>query len=129
PDLFGRTMATSLANANNVRPGSFHSVFWIPGALFFAHVNDLANVVSVMRADVRKQLGIFLELGFVSRFNPLLQIAEDFIELLHYVIPALLVEIIERVVVVAAEFVRLLAFELCQALSIPEDKVIRELPD
>src|SRR5215472_2095511 len=68
--------------AKQQREGYRTPFFWIPGALLFAHVNDLPDVIRVMRADVRKNLSILLQFHFVGGFHPFLQFVHDLFQLL-----------------------------------------------
>jgi hypothetical protein len=56
-------------------------------------------------------------------------LVHDFVKLLHRLIPSLAVKFVERLVVVAAECRRFLAFESREILAVPEHQVIRKLPD
>jgi hypothetical protein len=105
-----------------------HAVFGIPGALFFADVDDLADVVGVVGADVREGLGGLFQLGIVGGFHPLFEFVHHVIELLHDAIPRLAVKFVEGLFIVAAECVRLLALEACKILPVPKNEVIGELP-
>src|SRR2546430_339517 len=44
----------------------FHSLAWVPGALFFADEDDLADVVGVVGADVGDERGFFGDGGVVG---------------------------------------------------------------
>jgi hypothetical protein len=44
-------------SAVDVRGSLVHTVLGIPGALLFANVDDLADVISVVGTDVREYLG------------------------------------------------------------------------
>src|SRR5215469_1748236 len=101
-----RAAASGLANA----------VLRVPGALLFPYVDDLADMVGVVRADVRKNLSVLLQFRFVPALHPFLKLFHDLIKLLHGFIPSLGVKLLERFIVVAAEFLGLLAF---QDLQVP----------
>src|SRR5690349_10347342 len=78
------------------RPCSWlsHAVFWVPGALLFANINDLADVIRVVSADVRKNLRGFLQFCFVGGLDPFFEFVHDVVELLHGFIPGLGIELV-----------------------------------
>src|SRR6266581_824058 len=80
-----------------------HAVFWVPGALLFANVNDLPYVIRIVCADVRKNLRGFLQFCFVGGLHPFFEFVHDVVELLHGFIPGLGIELVEGLIVVAAE--------------------------
>jgi hypothetical protein len=106
-----------------------HSLGLVPPAFFAADVNDLAGVVGVVRADVGDARGVFIECRFVAGFDELLEIGQHFVELRDRRCPGLRVETVERFVVVAAEFRRLLPFQFYERFRVPENQMIRELAD
>ena len=98
-------------------------------AMQLANVDDLAEVVGVVGADVRDPGGPFGDFGVVGGFHGLLPVGHYFVQLLHGDGPAFGVETVEGFVVVATEFRGLLAFKFRERLSIPENQVIGELTD
>jgi hypothetical protein len=109
--------------------GLLHAFGSIPPALFTADVYHLASVIRVVRADVRDARRIFLQRGFVACFNKMLEVGQHFVELRDRCRPGFCIEIVEGFVVVAAEFRRLLPFQLRERFRIPENEMIRQLPD
>lgn len=103
------------------------SFSWVPDALELAYVDDLTGVVGVVSTDAGYGGGPELKLLVVSGFDCLLPFGEDFVELLDGGGPLGGVEVVEGLVVVTAEFRRLLAFEAGQRFGVPEEEMIGEL--
>lgn len=109
--------------------GLLHAVGGIPDALEFADVDDLADVVGVVSADVSDERSVFLELGVIGGLDGLLPVGEDSVEAVDGLLPGFGVKIVEGFIVVAVVFGRLLAFEAGKRFGIPEKKMISELAD
>src|SRR2546423_11738702 len=88
-----------------------HAVFGIPGTLLFADVDDLADVIGVVSADVREDLGGLFQLGVIGGLHPLLGGFPDVVELVPGFVPALGRQICEGLVVVSPEGRPLFSFE------------------
>ena len=67
-------------------------------------IKNLAGVIRVMRPDMRNLRGVLLQGGVVARFHKLLDVGQDFVELLHGTCPAFCVKAVEGLVVVAIVF-------------------------
>ena len=52
----------------------------VPGALEFADVDDLADVIGVVRGDVGDAVGPLVELGVVGGFDEVFHFGEDGVE-------------------------------------------------
>src|SRR5581483_6935965 len=109
--------------------GSFDALLGIPGALQLAHENDLADVISIVCADMRNLRGELLQGLVVGSFHELLQVGHHLVELPGGLAPLFGVEVIEGLVVVAVEFGLGFAGELGQLATVPEEQMISELPD
>ena len=94
-----------------------------------ADVDDLADVVGVVGADVGDRRRVLFDRLVVGGFYEFFQVLHYFIELLDGVVPLLGVEGGEGFVVVAAELGRSDAFEFVQDLGVPEDEVVGKLSD
>src|SRR6266700_3804052 len=92
--------------------GLVHTVLGVPGALLLAHVNHLADVVSIVGADVREHLGGLFQLGFVGGFHPFLEFAHDFVKLLYGFIPSFGIKFVEGLVIIAAKFFDFFSLEV-----------------
>src|SRR4029079_1864339 len=110
-------------------PILFHALLRIPVPCLLADVNHLADVVGVVRADVRDGRRPLGKLRFVCSLDRLLPLGAHGVEVLLRLRPLRGVEAVERLVVVAAELRRRLALELRELLAIPEDEVRGELAD
>src|SRR6476620_167670 len=106
---------------------SLHSLLRVPASLLLAHHDNLADVVGVVRADVRDTGSPLLHLGIIGGLDSFLPIGQNLIQLLHRLVPLFGVVVVEGVVVLAAVLHRRLAFELGQFLLVPEDEVVRQL--
>jgi hypothetical protein len=108
-------------------PRLFDSFGWVPDALELANIDDLARVVGVVGTNASYRGGPQLKLLVVSGLDSFLPFGEDFVELLDDVGPLGGVEVVEGLVVVAAEFGWLLALEAGQRFTVPEEEMIGEL--
>jgi hypothetical protein len=97
--------------------------------LLFADENNLADVVSIVGADVREHLGGLLQLGFVGGFHPFFKFAYDVVELFYGFIPSLAVKFVEGLVITAGEFFEFFSFEVREIPSIPEHQMVGKLAD
>jgi hypothetical protein len=104
-----------------------HAVLGVPGALLFADVNNLADVVGVVGADVREDLGGFFQLGFVGGLHPFFEFAHDFVKLLYGFIPSLAVKFVEGFVIIAAELFDFFSLEVGEITPIPKHQVVGQL--
>jgi hypothetical protein len=111
-----------LATSVRSRGLAFHTVFRVPRPLLFPHINDLSNVVGIVRADVREPLRLLFQFFLVSGFHPLFELHHYFVKLLYRLIPTLTVPLIERLVIVTAEFVQLLS--LASQKSLPNGPLL-----
>ena len=106
-----------------------HAVRWIPGSVQLAYEEHLADVISVVRADVGDVGGVLLQIRLGATRNVRLQIRKDLIKVFLRLCPVGGVESIEGLIVVAIELGYGLAGHLCELFPIPEDQVIGELAD
>jgi len=94
-----------------------------------ADVDDLTDVVGVVRSNACDKGSILLDSLVISRFDEFLEIGHHLVELLHCVIPLFRVEVVEGVVVLAAVLGRSLALEFSEQLRVPEEEMVSELSD
>ena len=97
--------------------------------MLFANVDDLADVIRVVRADVRKHLGGLFQFCFIGGFHPFFELTHDLIELLDDFVPFLGIELVEGFVVITAEFLGFFAFQNLEIPAIPEHQMVRQLSD
>jgi hypothetical protein len=107
--------------------GLFDAFARIPGALEFADIENLADVVGVVGADVGDERGVGGELLIVGGFDGFFPVGENLIEFFDEVVPLGIVEVVKGVVVVAAEGDQLLAGEALEGACIPEPEMVGEL--
>ena len=107
----------------------FHAVGWIPRALLFADVEDLAGVVGIVSPDVSDGRRPRIDLGVIGGLDGFFPCGHDVVEVLHNRGPIFCVECFECLVVIATEFFDWFAIEFGEVLAIPEYEVGSELPD
>jgi hypothetical protein len=104
PWTYNRRDVGWLWDTHRARPGlTLHALIRIPGTLQLAHVDDLADVVRVVVAEIANGIRPFSELLVVSRFHEFLKAGHDLVELIDDVGPLLVVELVEGFLVVAGE--------------------------
>jgi len=80
--------------------------------LQLADKNDLPHVIRIVGGDVSDFRSPGLQLLVISGFDKLFQFRHHSVELLDRIAPLFAVKVVERFVVVAAEFLLRLALEL-----------------
>src|SRR5678815_2532283 len=106
-----------------------HTLRRIPASLHLPKDEDLSRVVGVVGRNPAERGRPGLQRLLVRASDQLLQLAQNPIKLLPDLVPASLVEGVERLVVVAVEFRRSLSSELGQLLRVPEQQMVRQLAD
>jgi hypothetical protein len=122
-------MTVSCASPSPLALRLLHAVFGVPRTLEPPDVDDLADVVGVVGADVGDGRGVLLDRFVVGSLDELFQFEQHFVELLHSFGPLLCVEGVEGFVVVAVELGRRFAFKFGEGLGVPEQEVVGELSD
>ncbi len=84
---------------------TLHALIRIPGTLQLANVNDLADVIRIVGADIAYGACPFGDLLVISCFYKLLKVAHDLVELFDDVGPLFLIEPVEGFFIVSVEVV------------------------
>src|SRR5579872_1971746 len=124
--LGGVAVAVLVLSARAAR--LLHALIRVPRAFQLAYVDDLADVVRVVGADVpdrRRPLGQLIVAGALHQ---LFQVRHHLVELLDGIGPLLVVELHKSFVIVAAEVFQLLSLQALEVAAVPEEQMIRKLP-
>lgn len=93
----------------------------------FADQDDLAYVVGVVGADVGDERGVGGQLLVIFGFDGFFDFGKHSVEFLDGLGPLGGVEVVEGLVVIAAEGLGFFAFEVGELAGVPEEKMVGEL--
>ena len=133
-DFHGAGGLTGFGGGPDFRPPLLDAFAGVPGALEFANVDDLADVVGVVGADVGDAGGVGGEVGIGGGLDPVLEVRQVAVEAGDEGGPlggGDLVDVVadEGLLVVAGEGGGFFAFEGGEGALVPVDEVGDELGD
>ena len=104
-----------------------HSLARVPRSLQLSRVEDLADMIRIVRSNVCYKRGLFRQLLIIGILYRLFPVAQNLIQLFNEIIPLSGIEIVECLIVISIEIRWFHTVEFFQRPLIPEPEVIGEL--